>query len=704
MKNSLTHLLLCAILTGGAAIAVRAADVTQTPDAWVLEGVHGPVQLSGIYYETAQGRVPLPGGMTRAPGQGAGFSEQAKMPDGRVVTVTIEPLAGQARKDFAVRFSAEPADGITKWGFAIDARPEEYFTGVMERVVDGPQQGSWRRGIKEAMNLRGQKVEMLMKATTAVYAPFYVSSQGYGVFMQTDWPGLYDFAASDPRHVLIAFEGPELKFKVYTAATPAEVVQGHALDAGPPFLPPKWMFSPWRWRDENTQRTTYYDGTPVTGPFNSEFMEDILMMRAYGIPCGIYWVDRPWGPGRLGYDDFEIDAQRLPNFQASIKWLEEQHIKTVLWIGVFLQGKMEKEGQAKGYTLAGQQPPKSQQNYPVVDLSNPAAKAFWQAGVEKLLKLGVAGFKLDRADEDMPEDGPFKRFDGKSIRENLNPYVAMYAQAVAEVARKYRGNDFVAMPRAAFTGSAPVSVFWGGDIGGTPEGLRAEIIAVQRAAVMGYPNWGSDTCGYNEQSCDRDMCARWLAFSCFTPIMEIGPTKNVAFWNYPADGSPDAKPVYDVNLIATWRLYARLHERLADYGYAQAKEATRSGMPIVRPLWLIEPQTPAAWNNWLTYAYGPDLIVSPIWEKGRREQEVYLPAGAKWRDAWSHQTFDGGQTISVKAELHQMPLFVREGAAVADAIGDLNREWADSLTIARAPPDLKRLDAEVKAWFEKTQR
>ena len=72
-----------------------------------------------------------------------------------------------------------------------------------------------------------------------------------------------------------------------------------------------------------------------------------------------------------------------------------------------------------------------------------------------------------------------------------------------------------------------------GDIGGTQEGLRASIIAVQRAAVMGYPNWGSDTCGYNQQLMEQEVCGRWLEFSAFTPIMEVGPTRNVAFWNAP---------------------------------------------------------------------------------------------------------------------------------------------------------------------------
>jgi len=650
----------------------------------------GALEFDGFYYETATGRISLPVQL-KSKTQGKKSEWQAKTRDSRVASILILPEGD----NYTVRFSAQAAEGITKWGFHIDAGKEEYFTGLMERVVDGPQQASWAPGLKESMNLRGQKVEMLVKPTTSVYAPFYISSRGYGLFVKTDWPGKYDFCATDPQQVGIEFEGPALELKIYTAAQPASIVRAHALDAGPPVLPPKWAYRPWRWRDEHTQRTTYYDGTPVTGPFNSEMMEDVLMMRAFGIPCGVYWIDRPWGPGRIGYDDFEIDPQRLPNFAESVKWLNGQQMQMMLWIASFFQGQMEKEAQSKGYTLAGQQP--SIQNYPLVDLSNPAAKAYWQSGIEKLLKLGVAGFKLDRGEEQIPDGGPFKRFDGKSIRENRNPYVAMFARAVADVVRKYRGDDFVAMPRGAYTGSSPYAVFWGGDIGGTQWGLRASIIAVQRAAVMGYPNWGSDTCGYNEQSLDQDMCARWLAFSCFTPIMEVGPTRNVAFWNLPRE------PEYDATLIAVWRLYARLHDRLAAYSYAQAQEATHTGLPIVRPLFLVDPKAPAAWSNWWTYLYGRDLLVSPIWEKDARSQEVYLPSGSRWRDAWhAGQVYRGGQTITVQASLHQIPLFIREGSSID--LGDLNKEWQESAASASVKPDLKALESEVVSWFNAVQR
>jgi alpha-glucosidase (family GH31 glycosyl hydrolase) len=647
------------------------------------------LRLDSLFYETASGRVLLPahftGDVTRKP-----WSSQWKMPDGRVVNVTVTPQGGS----FIMALHAKPDSDIIKWGLAIDAREDEYYTGLMERVVDGPQAASWAPGITRALNLRGQKVDMLVKPTTSIYAPFYLSSRGYALFVKGNWPGKFDFAVDDPKRVKIEFEGPGLEMKVYTASDPATLVRQHALDAGPPFTPPKWMFTPWRWRDEHTQRATYYDGTPVTGPFNSEIMEDRLMMKAFGIPNGVYWIDRPWGPGLpWGYDDFEIDEKRLPNFATMVKWLEGQDAKTLLWIAPFFQGKMLTEALAKGYNLAGQVRPANGNNYPMVDLSNPAAKAYWQDGVAKLLKLGVAAFKLDRGEEDIPENGPYKLFDGRTIRENRNAYVAMYLKATYEVAAKYR-KDFVLMPRGAYTGSSPYGVFWGGDVGGTQEGLRASIIAVQRSAVMGYPNWGSDTCGYNQQLLEQEVCGRWLGFSAFTPIMEVGPTRNVAFWNMPRE------PRYDTELIAIWRLYARLHQRLIDYNYKYAQSATKTGTPIVRPLFLVDPKSSAAWTNWWTYLYGDDLLVSPIWEKGKRTQQVYLPTGSKWRDAWRpDRVYQGGQTVTVNAELHQLPLFVRVGSKVN--LGDLNQEWKESHEIAEKKPDLKALDAELKAWFEK---
>ena len=183
------------------------------------------------------------------------------------------------------------------------------------------------------------------------------------------------------------------------------------------------------------------------------------------------------------------------------------------------------------------------------------------------------------------------------------------------------------MPRAGYTNSNRYGVFWGGDIGIVPdydstypEALRAAVIALQRSAIIGFPIWGSDTGGYVSVM-DHELTARWLAFSCFCPIMEIGPTENRGLWNL------KTPPHYDSQLIAIWRLYSIIHTNLIDYSYQQAKNARKTGMPIVRPLFLQYPDQQQAWQDWQTYLYGPDILVSAVWQKNTQEHSLYLPAG-----------------------------------------------------------------------------
>ncbi len=50
-----------------------------------------------------------------------------------------------------------------------------------------------------------------------------------------------------------------------------------------------------------------------------------------------------------------------------------------------------------------------------------------------------------------------------------------------------------------------------------------------------------------------------------------------------------------------------------------------------------------------------------IMERGQETKEVYLPTGAKWTNVWTKETFEGGQTVTVKTPLEQIPLFTKDG-------------------------------------------
>jgi len=336
-------------------------------------------------------------------------------------------------------------------------------------------------------------------------------------------------------------------------------------------------------------------------------------------------------------------------------------------------------------------------SYVMVDFTNPAAKAWWQEYVGGLLEQGVDAFKLDRSEEFVPDARDAYAHNGWSMARLQNEYPVLYAEAVYEVAKEHRPDgDFAVMPRAGWTGSQQYAVFWSGDAEASWRGLRNTLIGGQRAALMGFPFWTSDTGGFITRT-NEALFSRWLGMSAFSPIMEVGPVElggkyDNSPWSIPeADGTSEdgsGGDRYNAKTAAAWRTYAKLHKHLQDYIYDYAREARRTGHPIMRPLFYEHPGDERAWEAWDQYYFGEDYLVAPVIEEGKREREVYLPAG-RWRDYWNPEggeVLEGPTTVTVEAPLYKTPIFLRAGSQ--EEILDLEALYRESLQIARERPEL----------------
>jgi alpha-D-xyloside xylohydrolase len=573
-----------------------------------------------------------------------------------VIRVALTPPAGVAASPVGERL-ASPAD--------------ERIYGLLERTVSDRTMSELVPQEVGSLDRRGTKVDMSIQPSFALYTPFFQTSRGYGVFVEGSAIGRYDLAATEPDVLALRFDLPPgvetFSYLCIGGASHDQLVDRYTAISGRPFIPPAWAFKHWRWRDEHRSAApATLDGVTM----NADLVDDITHYEQLGIPIGNYTIDRPWGAGDVadlaepeepGFGDLIWDEVRFPHPQEMIDALNRRGYHLFLWVAPWATGvTTNREAMENGYLA-----PHSRF---IIDFTNPAAVDWWSAKIEHLMRMGLSGLKLDRGDEDTPSAATDVYFDGRTGRELHNAYAEIATRVHHDAARRVRGDDFLVYPRSGYAGSQRSAVFSAGDVPGkdffgkpTDLGLRGAILAVQHNAFNGFPIWGSDTGGY-EQFADRELFARWIEFSTFCPIMEIGGVGTHAPWDMPT------APTYDTQMIEIYRFYTTLHHALVPYTYQHALEAGRSGRPIAKPLVFNYADDPRTGDLWQEYLYGDDILVAPIWHVGQTTQHVYLPAG-RWVDYWNRQrVLDGPLDLDETVPLDRIPIFVRAGAAVLDTL------------------------------------
>jgi alpha-D-xyloside xylohydrolase len=174
----------------------------------------------------------------------------------------------------------------------------------------------------------------------------------------------------------------------------------------------------------------------------------------------------------------------------------------------------------------------------------------------------------------------------------------------------------------------------------------------------------AQTGGYSRVP-DKELIARWLEFSAFSSMMEvlIGPKRTI--WDD-----------YDDDLVRIARTYVCTHHDLIPYTRSFLFQATRTGMPVMRALVFSFPDDNSLTDMWDEYLFGSEILVAPVTVANASQRSVYLPAG-RWLDYNDkHSVYSGQNTITAKAALQDLPLFVREGAIVPRGdIVKVNNNW-----------------------------
>ena len=488
------------------------------------------------------------------------------------------------------------------------------------------------------LNKAGQKVNLFVTdpqgpETDQMYKPipFFMSNRGYGMFMHTSAPVTCDFGAT---YIGLnkMFMGDENLDLFVFFGEPKDILDEYTDLVGKPGMPPLWSFGTWM------SRITYFS--------EKEGYDVAANIRKNKYPCDVIHFDTGW----FDVDwqcDYKFSENRFQNPQQMLKDLRSQGFHVCLWQLPYFTPKnryfselIEKDMYVKNGN--GELPYEDV----VLDFSNPETVKWYQDKLAGLLNIGVSAIKVDFG-EAAPLNGIYAS--GKSGWYEHNLYPVRYDMAVSEITKKLH-NENIMWARAAWAGSQRYPLHWGGDAATTNTGLLGTLRAGLSFGFSGFSFWSHDMGGF-VKSTPEDLYCRWIPFGFLTSHTRAHGAPPTEPWLY------DSKRVQDV-----FRKSAEMKYRLMPYVYAQAKECTEKGLPMLRALFVEFPDDPGAWKVDDEYLFGSQILVAPLLESGMTGRTVYLPEG-KWIDYQTEKVYEGGWH---RIEAGSLPIImlVRDGSVL----------------------------------------
>jgi len=544
-------------------------------------------------------------------------------------------------------------------------RDDEHVYGFGEKAGPLDKRG-WKLG--------GYSLVMWNSDTYAHDAstdPMYVSvpfclitrqGQAHGIFLDNTWRSFFDVGHEDAGLLTLGAAGGDLDYYFINGPDPKKVIERYTALTGRMPLPPLWSLG------YNQCRYSYYPESRV------RLVADTF--REEKIPADVIWLDIHYLDN---YKPFTWDHKRFPDPKKMILDLRAQHFRVVSILDP--HPKVEKgyapydEGIAGNYfvknsdgsvyeapvwpSLAKENPGPSV--FP--DFSKPAARQWWGSLYRGLLDVGIAGIwndmdepaVFDTPTGTMPPDVVFDN-DGQPTthREIHNVYGQLMSRATFEGLARLRPNKrpFV-LTRASFAGGQRYAAVWTGDSTSDWSSLRQSVATLMGLGLSGFPFVGSDIGGFAGAP-DAELYTRWLQFGVFSPFMR----------SHSDSKSPGKEPwAFGYRAEAINKRAIELRYELLPYIYNTMAQASETGVPALRPLFLEFPGDEQVAGIEDEFLFGTDLLVAPVLQEGAVERDVYLPAG-DWFDYWTGRRFAGNRTLHVPVTLDSIPLYVRAGGFI----------------------------------------
>lgn len=530
------------------------------------------------------------------------------------------------------------------------------FTAYPDEKIYGL--GQYQHGL---LNQKGCVLD-LHQINKDISIPFLVSSRQYGFMWHNPAIGRVELAQNRTRWAANACRG--IDYFVTTGESYSEILGHYARLTGLPPVMPEWGIGFWQCK------------------LRYRSQEELLKVaRGYkerGLPLSVIVIDFFHWP-MLG--DFKFKSEEWPDPQAMVDELKAMGVTLAVsvWPNVNRNSENYSEMASRNLLIRAERgepyhhtfidvSPKGVVSSQYYDATNPEARDFlWGKIKENYYRYGIKLFWLDQCE---PEIFPI-HFDNLRMwagngEEVLNLYPLLHEKAFYEGLRSEGETEIATLCRAAWLGSQRYgAIVWSGDITSSFEVFAKQIPAGLNMAMSGIPWWNTDIGGFSGGEAAspefHELLVRWFQYGVFCPVCRLHGVRNPSCWTSVPEltGADNEVWSYGEKVYGILTGYLQLRERLRPYIRELMTEAHETGLPPMRPLFLEFPGDPTCYDIGDSYCFGPDLLVAPVTEKGATQKRVYLPAGARWTDAWTDRVHEGGQWITAEAPLERIPLFLR---------------------------------------------
>lgn len=472
--------------------------------------------------------------------------------------------------------------------------------------------------------------------------PFFLGISGtcsYGIFLDNTWRTWFDFGKQARDAYSFGAEGGPLDYYFLYGPSPKQVVEGYAYLTGIPPLPPLWALG---------FQQSRYSYTP-----ESQVREIANRLRADKIPSDVLYLDIDY---QYKNRPFTVDPKTFPNFPGLVSDLRKQHFHLVNITDLHIAHAPNQGYSPYDTGEAGNHFVKNPDGSDFIGVVWPGAAVFpdftraqtreWWGGLyQQFVKNGVAGFWNDM-NEPAVFDGPGKTMPLDSVHHieetgfitrtathaEIHNIVGLEnARATFEGLLKLRPNErpFV-LTRATYAGGQRYGFTWTGDNSATWNHLRLATQMVLNLGVSGISMVGADVGGFGS-SPSPELLTRWVELAAFSPLCRDHAAKGTLPHEVWANGPQQE---------AIRRRYIETRYRLLPYIYGLADEASHSGLPLMRPIFLeypeiFAPSSPGFDHLDTEFLLGADLLIAPPpFAETLDDYAVSFPAG-QWYDFWT---------------------------------------------------------------------